>query len=203
MSGAIDAFYAGVVARTDRSPGTVSSDGYSRSGRRADEIETGVVDGVNLLVMDMAKCIRCGNCSLACHKVHGHSRLVRRGIHIERPFKPHKPADAKCACPDGLHALPGPGMSDRLSDRGDRTLSKRRDRHQCGDLHRLRRLRDAMSVRRDLDDRAARMRKMATERALRSELSVFSLGEGRMPRAGHANRKPARREMQPVQGHRP
>ncbi len=53
------------------------------------EIETGVVDGVNLLVMDMAKCIRCGNCSLACHKVHGNSRLVRRGIHIERPVKPH------------------------------------------------------------------------------------------------------------------
>ncbi|HEV7701246.1 MAG TPA: cyclic nucleotide-binding domain-containing protein [Pyrinomonadaceae bacterium] len=52
------------------------------------EIETGVVDGVNLLVMDMAKCIRCGNCSLACHKVHGNSRLVRRGIHIERPTRP-------------------------------------------------------------------------------------------------------------------
>ncbi len=51
------------------------------------EIETGVVDGVNLLVMDMAKCIRCGNCSLACHKVHGQTRLVRRGIHIERPVK--------------------------------------------------------------------------------------------------------------------
>lgn len=56
------------------------------------EIETGVVDGVNLLVMDMAKCIRCGNCSLACHKVHGHARLTRRGIHIERPFKENKPA---------------------------------------------------------------------------------------------------------------
>ncbi len=56
------------------------------------EIETGVVDGVNLLVMDMAKCIRCGNCSLACHKVHGNSRLTRRGIHIERPFKANKPA---------------------------------------------------------------------------------------------------------------
>ena len=53
------------------------------------EIETGVVDSVNLLVMDMAKCIRCGNCSLACHKVHGHSRLLRRGIHIERPYKPN------------------------------------------------------------------------------------------------------------------
>ena len=56
------------------------------------EIETGVVDGVNLLVMDMAKCIRCGNCSLACHKVHGNTRLTRRGIHIERPIKPNKPA---------------------------------------------------------------------------------------------------------------
>lgn len=52
------------------------------------EIETGIVDGVNLLVMDMAKCIRCGNCSFACHEMHGTSRLVRRGIHIERPRKP-------------------------------------------------------------------------------------------------------------------
>ncbi len=52
------------------------------------EISTGIVDGVNLLVMDMDLCIRCGNCSLACHKVHGQSRLLRRGIHIERPLKP-------------------------------------------------------------------------------------------------------------------
>jgi len=50
------------------------------------EIATGIVDGVNLLVMDMDLCIRCGNCSLACHKVHGQSRLLRRGIHIERPL---------------------------------------------------------------------------------------------------------------------
>ncbi len=84
------------------------------------EIETGVVDGVNLLVMDMAKCVRCGNCSLACHQVHGSSRLVRRGIHIERPFKPNKAAmqsvlapsvcmhcqDAECltGCPTGAIA---------------------------------------------------------------------------------------------------
>ncbi len=51
------------------------------------EITTGIVDGTNLLVMDMDLCIRCGNCSLACHKVHGQSRLLRRGIHIERPVK--------------------------------------------------------------------------------------------------------------------
>ncbi len=52
------------------------------------EIETGITDTTNLLIMDMDLCIRCGNCSLACHKVHGHSRLLRRGIHIERRIKP-------------------------------------------------------------------------------------------------------------------
>jgi Fe-S-cluster-containing dehydrogenase component/CRP-like cAMP-binding protein len=53
------------------------------------EIATGVVEATNLLVMDMDKCVRCGNCSLACHQVHGQSRLVRRGIHIERQAKPN------------------------------------------------------------------------------------------------------------------
>jgi Fe-S-cluster-containing dehydrogenase component/CRP-like cAMP-binding protein len=51
------------------------------------EIATGIVDATNLLVMDMDLCIRCGNCSLACHRVHGQSRLMRRGIHIARPVK--------------------------------------------------------------------------------------------------------------------
>jgi len=54
------------------------------------EIDTGIIDGTNLLVMDMDLCIRCGNCSLACHKVHGQSRLLRRGIHIERAVGPPK-----------------------------------------------------------------------------------------------------------------
>ena len=49
------------------------------------EIASGIVDGANVLVMDMDLCVRCGNCSLACHKVHGQSRLLRRGIQIERP----------------------------------------------------------------------------------------------------------------------
>ncbi|HEX8068696.1 MAG TPA: cyclic nucleotide-binding domain-containing protein [Pyrinomonadaceae bacterium] len=52
------------------------------------EISTGLVDGTNLLVMDMDLCVRCGNCSLACHQVHGRSRLLRRGIEIERPRRP-------------------------------------------------------------------------------------------------------------------
>lgn len=54
----------------------------------AKEIDTGIIDATNLLVMDMDLCVRCGNCSLACHKVHGESRLLRRGIHIERPVRP-------------------------------------------------------------------------------------------------------------------
>ncbi len=52
-----------------------------------EEIATGIIDGTNVLVMDMDLCIRCGNCSLACHKMHGQSRLLRRGIQIERPAK--------------------------------------------------------------------------------------------------------------------
>jgi Fe-S-cluster-containing dehydrogenase component/CRP-like cAMP-binding protein len=49
-----------------------------------DLIDTGLVDGNNLLVMDMDLCVRCGNCSLACHKIHGQSRLTRRGVHVTR-----------------------------------------------------------------------------------------------------------------------
>ncbi|HEX9000172.1 MAG TPA: cyclic nucleotide-binding domain-containing protein [Blastocatellia bacterium] len=48
-------------------------------------IETGLVDGTNLLVMDMDMCVRCGNCSMACHQMHGRSRLLRRGVHVTRP----------------------------------------------------------------------------------------------------------------------
>jgi len=50
-------------------------------------IETGLVDGTNLLLMDMDLCVRCGNCSMACHQIHGQSRLLRRGIHVTRPVK--------------------------------------------------------------------------------------------------------------------
>lgn len=55
-------------------------------------ISTGVVDGTNLLLMDMELCVRCGNCSLACQHQHGNSRLLRRGISITRPAKIRKNA---------------------------------------------------------------------------------------------------------------
>lgn len=67
-----------------------SGDGKHQKILSAQErlILTGVVDGTNLLVMDMDLCVRCGNCSLACHKVHGQSRLLREGIFIARSKRP-------------------------------------------------------------------------------------------------------------------
>ena len=89
-------------------------------------VETGLADATNLLVMDMDLCIRCGNCSLACHKVHGQTRLVRRGLHVARLRSAPEPAgpvqsllapavclhcqDPECltGCPTGaIQRLPG------------------------------------------------------------------------------------------------
>lgn len=75
-------------SKADDTPPEPPSDRRSVAAA-AKEIATGIIDGTNLLVMDMDLCIRCGNCSLACHKVHGQSRLLRRGIHIARPVKPN------------------------------------------------------------------------------------------------------------------
>jgi Fe-S-cluster-containing dehydrogenase component/CRP-like cAMP-binding protein len=69
----------------DRLPGIESIEDLRALASAEEEIATGIVDGANLLVMDMDLCVRCGNCSLACHKVHGQSRLLRRGINISRP----------------------------------------------------------------------------------------------------------------------
>lgn len=68
-------------------------------GAAEKEIATGLVDATNLLVMDMDLCVRCGNCSLACHKVHGQSRLLRRGIHVERPARPGSQNDQHVLAP--------------------------------------------------------------------------------------------------------
>ncbi|MFY9223652.1 MAG: cyclic nucleotide-binding domain-containing protein [Blastocatellia bacterium] len=51
-------------------------------------LDKGLADATNLLVMDMDLCVRCGNCSLACHEIHGQARLTRRGIHLFRPTMP-------------------------------------------------------------------------------------------------------------------
>ncbi len=84
----ISVAFAAFSKADDRLPPTIESLPDIRPMVAAEqEIATGIVDGANLLVMDMDLCMRCGNCSLACHKVHGQSRLLRRGIHIARPVK--------------------------------------------------------------------------------------------------------------------
>ena len=91
-------------------------------------IDTGLVDGTNLLVMDMDLCVRCGNCSLACHKIHGQSRLLRRGIQVTRLKAPRPAAiqsilspavcmhckDPECltGCPTGAIGRFGSGQID-------------------------------------------------------------------------------------------
>ncbi|MCS6884405.1 MAG: cyclic nucleotide-binding domain-containing protein [Acidobacteriota bacterium] len=59
---------------------------YTPAVKQAQEkiLDKGLADATNLMVMDMDLCVRCGNCSLACHNIHGKSRLVRRGIHLLR-----------------------------------------------------------------------------------------------------------------------
>src|SRR4029077_19659150 len=83
---AIAKAFAG-FSRVDRDTSMIPAGDKSSLVAAEKEIATGIVDGVNLLVMDMDLCVRCGNCSFACHKVHGQSRLLRRGIHIERPVR--------------------------------------------------------------------------------------------------------------------
>lgn len=63
-------------------------------------LDKGLADANNLLLMDMDECIRCGNCSLACHEIHGHARLKRTGIHVLRPKTPgHKALDQSLLMP--------------------------------------------------------------------------------------------------------
>ncbi|MBC8029405.1 MAG: cyclic nucleotide-binding domain-containing protein [Pyrinomonadaceae bacterium] len=81
----IVAAFAGFSSADDQPPAIEAVKDLRALAAAEQEITTGVVDGANLLVMDMDLCVRCGNCSLACHKVHGQSRLLRRGIHITRP----------------------------------------------------------------------------------------------------------------------
>jgi Fe-S-cluster-containing dehydrogenase component/CRP-like cAMP-binding protein len=85
LRGRIISTFAAFSNADDNLPGIESVKDLRALASAEEEIATGIVDGANLLVMDMDLCVRCGNCSLACHKVHGQSRLLRRGINIARP----------------------------------------------------------------------------------------------------------------------
>jgi Fe-S-cluster-containing dehydrogenase component/CRP-like cAMP-binding protein len=71
---------------------TKPSVGQKQLAAQQSLIEAGLVDATNLLVMDMDLCVRCGNCSMACHQIHGQSRLTRRGIQVTRLEAPRASA---------------------------------------------------------------------------------------------------------------
>jgi len=55
------------------------SDVEARQGLRA-LVGGGVVEGTEVLVIDLDKCVQCNKCEDACERRHGHSRMNRKGM---------------------------------------------------------------------------------------------------------------------------
>jgi NADPH-dependent 2,4-dienoyl-CoA reductase/sulfur reductase-like enzyme/pSer/pThr/pTyr-binding forkhead associated (FHA) protein/CRP-like cAMP-binding protein/Fe-S-cluster-containing hydrogenase component 2 len=58
-----------------------SADPSARAGLHA-LVSDGVVEGTEVLVIDLDKCIHCNECEEACARRHGHSRMNRKGMVI-------------------------------------------------------------------------------------------------------------------------
>ena len=63
--------------RNGTSPHFSSAD--TRAGLRA-IVGGGVVEGTEVLVIDLNKCVQCDKCEDACERRHGHSRMNRKGM---------------------------------------------------------------------------------------------------------------------------
>jgi len=55
------------------------SDAEARAGLRS-LVSGGVIEGTEVLVIDLDKCIHCNECEEACARRHGHSRMNRKGM---------------------------------------------------------------------------------------------------------------------------
>lgn len=55
------------------------SDAEARAGLRS-LVGAGVIEGTEVLVIDLDKCIHCNKCEEACARRHGHSRMNRKGM---------------------------------------------------------------------------------------------------------------------------
>jgi len=55
------------------------SDAEARAGLRS-IVGEGVIEGTEVLVIDLDKCIHCNECEEACARRHGHSRMNRKGM---------------------------------------------------------------------------------------------------------------------------
>jgi Fe-S-cluster-containing hydrogenase component 2/CRP-like cAMP-binding protein len=59
----------------------VLAEAEAREGLRA-LVGGGVVEGTEVLVIDLDKCVQCDKCEEACERRHGHSRMNRKGMVI-------------------------------------------------------------------------------------------------------------------------
>jgi Fe-S-cluster-containing hydrogenase component 2 len=57
----------------------IITDAAARAGLHA-LVDDGVIEGTEVLVIDLAKCIQCNECEIACERRHGHSRMNRKGL---------------------------------------------------------------------------------------------------------------------------
>ena len=56
-----------------------NSEAEARAGLRS-LVSEGVIEGTEVLVIDLDKCIHCNECEEACERRHGHSRMNRKGM---------------------------------------------------------------------------------------------------------------------------
>ncbi|WP_220195055.1 cyclic nucleotide-binding domain-containing protein [Ktedonospora formicarum] len=64
-----------------RTTSQVLAEAGARAGLRA-LVGGGVVEGTEVLVIDLDKCVHCDKCEEACERRHGHSRMNRKGMVI-------------------------------------------------------------------------------------------------------------------------
>lgn len=67
------------LAVTGTEVAETSSDAEARAGLRS-LVGGGVVEGTEVLVIDLDKCVHCNECEEACARRHGHSRMNRKGM---------------------------------------------------------------------------------------------------------------------------
>lgn len=72
------AAYAREQAQSGKNANPLSDTG-ARAGLHA-LVSDGVVEGTEVLVIDLDKCVHCGECEAACARRHGHSRMNRKGL---------------------------------------------------------------------------------------------------------------------------
>ncbi|MEO8956769.1 MAG: cyclic nucleotide-binding domain-containing protein [Ktedonobacteraceae bacterium] len=71
--------FIGSLEHLRTSPAQSIADAESRAGLRA-LVGGGVVEGTEVLVIDLDKCVHCDKCEDACERRHGHSRMNRKGM---------------------------------------------------------------------------------------------------------------------------